>query len=271
MTFKLVDFSATKPDGKQLIADGFRGVVGYVSGEAWKDFSKAQVDTYRKDGLAVGFVAEGTGREIITESSLIAECKRGNSIMASYGVPETVPLFLAVDFDPSPSNFATYASHFWAARISVKRPVGVYTNYYFLKYLYDNKKVVWGWQTYAWSYTHLDPRAQYYQYSNGHHVAGATVDLDSGNTFGGLWSPVAPPKPTPIPYPGRELKLTSSTVRDSAVAQVQSQLNKVMKTNLVVDGIFGPLTDTAVRNFQKSKGLVVDGIVGPKTWGALFA
>jgi peptidoglycan hydrolase-like protein with peptidoglycan-binding domain len=36
-----------------------------------------------------------------------------------------------------------------------------------------------------------------------------------------------------------------------------------------IDGIFGPLTKSAVQAFQKVKGLVPDGIVGPLTWDAL--
>lgn len=41
--------------------------------------------------------------------------------------------------------------------------------------------------------------------------------------------------------------------------------------SLVGDGIFGPLTDSAVRRFQSDRGLQVDGIVGPQTWNALLS
>lgn len=37
-----------------------------------------------------------------------------------------------------------------------------------------------------------------------------------------------------------------------------------------VDGIFGSLTDGAVRRFQSAYGLVVDGIVGQRTWTTLI-
>ena len=41
------------------------------------------------------------------------------------------------------------------------------------------------------------------------------------------------------------------------------------KLNLIADGIYGPITDEAVRAFQKANNLTVDGIVGTNTWAKL--
>jgi len=48
-------------------------------------------------------------------------------------------------------------------------------------------------------------------------------------------------------------------------------LSGVPSQGVRVDGIFGPLTNDAVRGFQQALGVVVDGIVGPVTWRALVS
>jgi peptidoglycan hydrolase-like protein with peptidoglycan-binding domain len=53
----------------------------------------------------------------------------------------------------------------------------------------------------------------------------------------------------------------------------QETLNKWLKkqpgsTELLIDGVFGPRTEEATRDYQGAAGIVVDGIAGPKTWTA---
>jgi peptidoglycan hydrolase-like protein with peptidoglycan-binding domain len=55
-----------------------------------------------------------------------------------------------------------------------------------------------------------------------------------------------------------------------AVTAVQSQLRYSYGYIIVVDGIFGPRTDAAVRAFQRRFGLRADGIVGRSTWHTMI-
>jgi peptidoglycan hydrolase-like protein with peptidoglycan-binding domain len=51
---------------------------------------------------------------------------------------------------------------------------------------------------------------------------------------------------------------------------VEELQKKLGFANEKVDGLFGPITESAVRQFQRNNPpLVPDGIVGPKTWKAL--
>ena len=54
------------------------------------------------------------------------------------------------------------------------------------------------------------------------------------------------------------------------VEKLQALLNVVSGAGLAEDGIFGPLTDAAVRTFQDAAHLDDDGIVGRLTWTALL-
>ncbi|MFC8920654.1 MULTISPECIES: peptidoglycan-binding domain-containing protein [unclassified Streptomyces] len=63
------------------------------------------------------------------------------------------------------------------------------------------------------------------------------------------------------------IKIGSSGV---GVQQAQCYLNNSLTgEGLVVDGIFGPLTDAAVRRFQGCADITVDGLCGAQTWSHL--
>jgi transcriptional regulator with XRE-family HTH domain len=53
------------------------------------------------------------------------------------------------------------------------------------------------------------------------------------------------------------------------IAEAQCLLRRAGFSPGDVDGIYGPLTENAVKRLQKRAGLVVDGIIGPHTWKAL--
>ena len=76
------------------------------------------------------------------------------------------------------------------------------------------------------------------------------------------WQALYSGTPTPMPelqkgYFGQEVCLLQATLQAAG------------QPNVVVSGFFDPVTERAVRDFQRRKGLVVDGIVGWSTWRAL--
>lgn len=88
--------------------------------------------------------------------------------------------------------------------------------------------------------------------------------------IGILPNPAGTPRP-PVPVGEFADVLLFRRSRGPQVAELQRRLNREPYVDtLVVDGIFGPLTEAAVRAYQRrTGGLDVDGIVGPATAAAL--
>ena len=79
-------------------------------------------------------------------------------------------------------------------------------------------------------------------------------------------APVLIPAVEPVAQPG-------TAPRPTLRRGDKGDLVKIVQTKvrLTADGMFGPRTEAAVRQFQRDRNLVPDGIVGPKTWVAIDA
>jgi peptidoglycan hydrolase-like protein with peptidoglycan-binding domain len=73
------------------------------------------------------------------------------------------------------------------------------------------------------------------------------------------------PTPTPTPIAWTTVQRGASGFRTTAIQHLLRQRGY----SLTVDGSFGPITESRVISFQRSKGLAADGVVGPRTWTAL--
>ncbi len=123
--------------------------------------------------------------------------------------------------------------------------------------------------TYLWPET-AHPHYQYYKCGNCGETFtdGSTTSMSSCSTC------------NPLPQPSTTESVTSATpshaiIRNGSqgedVKVMQKMLNKVMGSNLVVDGICGIKSVTAIKNFQRAYGLSADGICGKNTWTKLEA
>ena len=83
------------------------------------------------------------------------------------------------------------------------------------------------------------------------------------------YTPTELPPPPPLE---RVLLLTLPRMRGDDVLSLQNRLLALGYDEVgVADGVFGPMTEEAVRHFQQRNGITIDGKVGPITWGILFS
>jgi peptidoglycan hydrolase-like protein with peptidoglycan-binding domain len=74
----------------------------------------------------------------------------------------------------------------------------------------------------------------------------------------------------PAPDTAIDLPTLRQGMSGPAVSRIQETLKARGFYTGPIDGAFGPMTETAVMDFQREAGLAADGVVGPATWSALL-
>jgi N-acetylmuramoyl-L-alanine amidase len=82
--------------------------------------------------------------------------------------------------------------------------------------------------------------------------------------------PSPSPAPAPSPAPSGDFPVLRRGDRGAAVTRLQERLQALEFYSDGADGVFGPGTESAVKDAQAYYGLDPDGIVGGATWDALF-
>lgn len=201
-TTKLLDYSFARPAPADIKNQGFAGVLRYLSPNAGKNLTASERDGLRAEGLAIGLVWEWyAGRAKEGHDAGVQDGQAALAQANALGVPASVPLFFAVDYDAPESDQPALNAYFQgvASVIGLDR-TGVYGGYYIVKRLFDAGLVKAGWQTYAWSGGQWDSRAQLRQTLNGQWSGQVDFDEDE-NGLAGLWAADNNNPPAPVPAP----------------------------------------------------------------------
>lgn len=176
-----LDFAWSKPSVSAILAGGYRFVCRYLSWDTTgKNLTYAEAQSYLSNGIGVvsnweysaNAAANGRGQGV-------SDATEGARQHTSCGGPPDAPIYFSVDFDVPSSQYGAVASYFdgVASVIGLAR-TGAYGGYPIINYLFNNGRITYGWQTFAWSSGRWDGRAQLRQVQNGITVGGADCDHD---------------------------------------------------------------------------------------------
>lgn len=248
------DFAWTKPDPTALKNAGYSFVLGYISNNPTKDLSGAQIAAYAKAGLRVALVFETTADRVLSGSAGgRSDGIAANAAANSRGYAHNAPVFYAVDFPITPSEYAVVDAYGSAFNMANSRIVGPYADFAYIEHSVTPGKQPnqVGWQTAAWSNGLLSQKAAIYQRSVHHHplvvpadqfdedVICKTITLHGGALSPGGNAPKpTPPKPLqPIHYTvrsGENLTVIASRYRTTVAAIVG--WNHIANPNLIYPG-----------------------------------
>jgi hypothetical protein len=179
MTMWGFDYSWARPNASFLSSNGCQFVCRYLS---WlpngKVIQKAEYDFLINLGIAVVLNWEYYADDMIRGSNHYADgqvhAREAERQRKAMGAP-AAPIYFSADFDAQPSHQAAINSYLdGVASVIGRERTGIYASYYVIERTLSAGKALWGWQTYAWSYGNVSPKAHILQYQNG--VLGGSYD-----------------------------------------------------------------------------------------------
>jgi hypothetical protein len=117
------------------------------------------------------------------KDSGVWDARTAEKIHAGCGGPSNRPIYFSVDFAPTPAQMGQIGSYFkGVASVLDLTRTAAYGSKAVIEYLFNNKLISYGWQTYGWSGGAWDPRANIRQYQNNMTMDGRSVDYNESRT-----------------------------------------------------------------------------------------
>lgn len=213
----------------------------YLNGSGTKAITRAEASALQNGGIAVVGVYETTAKRALNgRAAGVADANAAVNLARAAGKPEGRPIYFAVDFDATLADQPAIAEYFRGvgdvlnnlgpAGMPHQSAVGVYGGYWPCKRLADAGLVGYIWQTAAWSGRNLLSRANIYQFSFAHSVAGHSVDYDRAlKADFGQWG-FAAPKPKPVAEPKGQWFFKGHVDMDDGSWHIQPQPGKNVHT-----------------------------------------
>ncbi len=199
-----VDYAWARPSPASLKADGYTFAARYLSYDTTgKNLSAGEADALIAAGIDVVSNWEWGAEDALQGYATgVQQAKAAESQAIADGMPSGRPIYFSIDFDAQPSDQAAIDAYFnGVASVLGRDRTGAYGGYGAISRLFDDGKIAWGWQTYAWSYGQWDSRAHLRQIENGV-GPGGEMDKDQAMTADfGQWGASAPPPPPPAGPP----------------------------------------------------------------------
>jgi len=240
-----VDYSFSRPSPASIRASGFAFVARYLSHESGKNLSAGEAQSLIAAGLTIVCNWEDSATNSLDGYGQgVADAQAAAAEAVSVGQPTDRPIYFSVDFDAQPDQLGTIEAYFEgvASVIGIGR-TGVYGGHYIVDSLFNDGKVKWGWQTYAWSYGSWDARAQFRQIQNG--IDNDEEDEDEAVVADfGQWpyAEASPPPPPPKPLVGSLDSVTCNAM--AGWAQDPNTAGTAIAVDIYLDGPAG--TGTAL-------------------------
>ncbi|MEU8976868.1 glycoside hydrolase domain-containing protein [Streptomyces monashensis] len=188
-----LDFNTyPNPSPSTISADGYTFVCQYLAGPGALTRSSAQafIDA-GIDVLSNWEMAQHAPRNGYSQG--VSDAQKAQSAAAAAGMPAARPIYFSLDWDVQSGDLPAIEAYFDGIATVIGRDcTGAYGGYYAIQQLFNNSKITWGWQTYAWSGGNWDSRAQLRQIRNDIKVGGTAVDEDQAvaDDFGQWGRPV---------------------------------------------------------------------------------